>query len=120
MGDYKQLAVWQKSHQFVLGIYKASAAFPKDELYGVSSQLRRAAVSIPSNIAEGSGRGGDGELIRFLHIAAGSAHEAEYQLLLARDLGYFGSEIYTQFEREIVEIKRMLAGLINKLESNRR
>lgn len=119
MGDYRKLAVWQKSHQFVLNIYKLSANFPKDEMYGLTSQIRRAAVSIPSNIAEGSGRAGDGDLIRFLHIASGSAHEVDYQLLLVRDLGMLENDFYLQLEREIVEIKRMLGGLIHSLESKR-
>ncbi len=119
MGDYKKLAVWGKSHQFALNIYQATASFPKDELYGLTSQIRRASVSIASNIAEGSGRGGDPELIRFLRIAAGSAHEAEYQLLLAHDLGFLSSERYQQLERESIEIKRMLSGLIQNLESRR-
>ena len=120
MGDYKKLAVWAKSHQFAMNIYRATATFPKDELYGLTSQIRRASVSIPSNIAEGSGRGGDPELIRFLRIAAGSAHEAEYQLLLAHDLGFLSKEIYHQLEAESLEIKRMLSGLIQTLESRRK
>ncbi len=119
MSDYKKLAVWSKSHQFALDIYKASAGFPKDEVYGLTSQLRRSAISIPSNIAEGSGRGGTPELIRFLHIASGSAHEAEYQLLLAFDLGYLQEAIYKKLENQSVEIKRMLTGLISNLESQR-
>ena len=119
MSDYKKLAVWQKSHQFALNVYRATTAFPKDELYGLTSQIRRSSVSIPSNIAEGSGRGGNPELIRFLRIAAGSAHEAEYQLLLAHDLGYLKDEYYKQLEIESVEIKRMLAGLIQKLETTK-
>lgn len=109
-----------KSHQFTLSIYKVTSDFPIDELYGLTNQIRRAAVSIPSNIAEGSGRQGDAELIRFLHIAAGSAHEAEYQLLLARDLDFLEGENYSRLEQEIIAIKRMLAGLIQKLEANRR
>lgn len=105
MSDYKKLAVWGKSHQFALNIYRVTATFPKDELYGLTSQIRRASVSVPPNIAEGSGRGGNPELIRFLRIAAGSAHEAEYQLLLAHDLGYLNDELYKQLESESVEIK---------------
>ncbi len=120
MGDYKKLAVWEKSHQFALDVYRATAAFPKDELYGLTSQIRRASVSIASNIVEGSGRGGDGELIRFLRIAAGSAHEVEYQLLLAHDLGFLSKEIYQQLENESIQIKRMLSGLIQTLETRRK
>lgn len=119
MSDYKKLAVWEKSHQFALNIYRATVNFPREELYGLTSQIRRSAMSIPSNIAEGSGRGGNPELIRFLRIAAGSAHEAEYQLLLAHDLGYLTKEDYQQLDNQSSEIKRMLAGLIHKLESLR-
>jgi four helix bundle protein len=119
MGDYRKLAVWEKSHEFTLNVYRATASFPKEELYGLTSQIRRASVSIASNIVEGSGRGGDAELIRFLRIAAGSAHEVEYQLLLAHDLGFLSKELYQQLETESVQIKRMLAGLIQKLEIRR-
>jgi len=94
MGDYRRLAVWEKSHQLVLSVYRASSGFPKEEIYGLTSQLRRAAISIPSSIAEGSGRGSDPEMVRFLQIALGSAHEVEYQLLLARDLEWLGETQY--------------------------
>lgn len=90
MGDFKKLAVWEKAHRLTLAVYRASGSFPKDELYGLMSQIRRAAASIPTNIAEGSGRGGDRELVRFLHIALGSANELEYQLLLAKDQKTWG------------------------------
>lgn len=120
MGDYRKLAVWEKSHQFALSVYRVTNAFPKDELYGLTSQVRRSSVSIASNIVEGSGRGGDAELIRFLRIAAGSAHEAEYQLLLAHDLGFLSTEIHKQLEKDATEIKRMLSGLIQTLEARRK
>ncbi|MBC6936599.1 MAG: four helix bundle protein [Chloroflexi bacterium] len=117
MGDFKKLAVWEKAHRLTLAVYRASGSFPKDELYGLMSQIRRAAASIPTNIAEGSGRGGDRELVRFLHIALGSANELEYQLLLAKDLGYLDAGIYQELEHQTLEIQRMLAGLIHKLHA---
>ena len=86
MKDFRQLKVWEKSHQLALTIYRITASFPREETYGLASQIRRAASSIPSNIAEGCGRDGDPELARFCIIARGSASELEYQLLLGRDL----------------------------------
>ncbi|MEZ4669962.1 MAG: four helix bundle protein [Anaerolineae bacterium] len=83
MGDYRKLGVWDKAHKLTLHIYQVTKGFPKDEVYGLTSQIRRSAMSVPSNLAEGSGRGSDGELIRFAHIAAGSAHELDYQILLS-------------------------------------
>ena len=87
MQHFRNLLVWQKSHEMVLQVYRISRDFPREELYGLTSQLRRAAVSIPSNIAEGCSRGSDADFGRFLIIALGSSSEVEYQLLLARDLG---------------------------------
>lgn len=84
MKDFKKLIVWKKAHEMTLNIYRTTKSFPKDEVYGLTSQLRRAASSIPANIAEGCGRNSDAELARFLQIAAGSASEVEYHLLLAR------------------------------------
>jgi four helix bundle protein len=88
MKDFRQLQVWQRAHTFVLELYRETNSFPREELYGLTSQVRRASVSIPSNIAEGCGRRGDAKFARFCQIAMGSASEAEYQLLLARDLGF--------------------------------
>lgn len=120
MGDYHRLAVWEKSHQLALAVYRTSDGFPKEELYGLTSQIRRAVISIPSNIVEGSGRGSDAEMARFLRIALGSAYEVEYQLLLARDLGWLGETQYQGLSQQIEEIKKMLSGLIAKLRANRR
>jgi four helix bundle protein len=119
MSDYRKLAVWEKAHQLTLAVYKATESFPKEELYGLTSQMRRAAISIPSNIAEGTGRGSDPELARFLQIALGSAHEVEYQALLARDLGCLNEEYYQKLYQQIEEVKRMLNGLITRLSINR-
>jgi len=88
MQDYRKLKVWQKAHELALAVYEASARFPREEVYALTSQIRRAAASVPSNIVEGCGRGSNAELMRFLYIALGSANEVEYQLLLARDLGF--------------------------------
>ena len=118
MRDFKSLRVWEKGHQLTLEIYKVTAMFPKDELYGLTSQIRRASVSIPSNIAEGCGRGGDTELARFLQIAMGSASELEYQILLARDLDFLDSSDYDRLTRDVVEVKRMLTSLIQKLKAD--
>lgn len=116
MRDYRRLAVWEKSHKLVLRIYAATASFPRDESYGLTSQVRRASSSIPSNIAEGCGRSGDGELRRFLFIAMGSANELEYQLFLAKDLEYIEPATYASLTDDLNEVKRMLSGLINRIQ----
>ena len=115
MGDYKQLAVWQKAHQLVLDIYQLTMSFPKEELYSLTSQLGRAALSIPSNIAEGSGRGHDKEFVRFIQIAVGSTNEVEYQVLLARDLGFLAETDHHQIDKQVIEVRRMLMGLARSL-----
>ncbi len=119
MKDFRKLKVWYKAYQLVLRIYKASAAFPRDELYGLTSQLRRSSVSIPANIAEGCGRRGDPELARFLQIAMGSASELECHLLLARDLGLLKSSVAEPFLSDVTEVKRMLATFVRKLMTDR-
>jgi four helix bundle protein len=116
--DFRQLSVWEKSHRLALEIYAVTACFSRDELYGLTSQIRRAAVSIPSNIAEGCGRDGEAELARFLRIALGSASELEYQIILARDLSYLEALAYERLSAEVVEVKRMLGGLIKSLRSD--
>ena len=119
MRDFRELKVWEKSHRLALAVYKATANFPKDELYGLTGQIRRSCVSVPANIAEGCGRNGDAELARFLQIAMGSASELEYHLLLSRDLGLVDTAIYEQLARETTEIKRMLTAFIQTLKANR-
>lgn len=101
-----------------LAVYKATTTFPRDELYGLTSQTRRSCSSIPANIAEGCGRGGDAELARFLQIAMGSASELEYHLLLARDLGFLNGSDYEQLTGEATEVKRMLTSFIQKLKAD--
>lgn len=117
MGDYKKLAVWGKSYQLTLQVYETTKQFPKEETFGLTSQLRPAAYSIPANIAEGSGRGTDKELPHFLQIALGSANELDFHLSLSRDLGYFEANIHQNLEASILEIQRMIAGLIQHLRS---
>ena len=119
MRDFRQIKVWAKAHRLTLEIYKATARFPREELYGLTSQLRRASASIPANIAEGFGRGGNAELARFLQIAIGSAYEVEYHTLLAKELGFLSMAGFDQLQAHIVEVKRMLAALIVKVRSER-
>ena len=118
MKDFRELKVWEKSHHLALAVYTATAGFPKDELYGLTSQIRRSCASIPANIAEGCGRNGDAELARFLQIAMGSASELEYHLLLSLDLGLMDVANYDQLAQETTEIKRMLASFIQKLKAD--
>jgi four helix bundle protein len=115
MKDFRQLKVWQKAHELVLALYQITASFPRAENYGLTAQIRRAAASIPSNIAEGCGRGGDAELARFCSIARGSASELEYQILLSRDLKLIQLMDYEKLEPHITEIKRMLTVFLKKL-----
>ena len=119
MKDFRNLKVWQKAHELVLALYPVTDSFPRLEAYGLASQIRRSASSIPSNIAEGCGSAGDSELARFCTIARGSASELEYQLLLARDLKLIQPEDYEKLEQQTVEIKRMLTVLVQKLNADR-
>ncbi|WP_297333302.1 four helix bundle protein [Flavobacterium sp.] len=115
MVDYRNYIVWQKSHQFVLDVYKLTASFPKSEQFNLISQINRASLSIPTNIAEGCGRESQKELIRFLYISSGSAHETEYLLLVSKDLGFIEKDLYNKLNSEVNEIKKMLASLIRKI-----
>ena len=115
MRDFHKLTVWQKAHQLALAVYDATRRFPSDELYGLTSQSRRAAASIAANIAEGCGRTGKGDFGRFLQIAAGSASELEYHLLLARDLGYLPEPVYRRLADNVCEVKQMLMSFMRKL-----
>src|ERR1700759_706829 len=107
MQDYENLKVWKKAHQLTLDLYKCTKVFPEDEKYGLISQIRRASASVGANIAEGCGRRGNPELIRFLHIAMGSASEVQYHLLLARDLNFLKEESYAKLRSQVIEVKRM-------------
>lgn len=117
MKDFHDLTVWQKAHQLTLAIYEVTRPFPSDERYGLTTQLRRAAASIPANIAEGCGRQGDAELGRFCSIAMGSASELEYHLLLAKDLNLLHPATHADLDTRTTEVKRMLAALIQKLRA---
>ena len=119
MKDFRKLMVWEKAHQLTLAIYHVTAVFPSEETYGLTSQMRRAASSIPSNIAEGCGREGDAELSRFCTIARGSASELEYQILLSRDLKMMQPDDYERLTQQAVEIKRMLTVLVQKLNAEK-
>ncbi len=118
MQDFKKLQVWQRAHRFTLALYEATGKFPKEEIYGLTSQIRRAAVSVPANLAEGCGRSSNAELLRFLHISMGSASEVEYYLVLAHDLHFLDDSLYGQLERDLLEIKRMLNSFIQKLKAS--
>jgi four helix bundle protein len=119
MQDFKRLEVWKKSHALVLETYAETANFPKSEVFGLTAQTRRAAVSIAANIAEGSARSGDKEFSRFLQIALGSASEVEYFSILMADLALLDKRRAAQIGNDAVEIKRMLAGLIASLPAQR-
>jgi four helix bundle protein len=115
MRDFKEIKVWEKSHRLTLAIYEATSEFPRHELYGLTTQLRRCSASIPANIAEGCGRSGDAELGRFMLISMGSASELEYHLLLARDLRCLDTRDYRELSQRTEEVKRMLSTFITKL-----
>jgi len=117
MQDFRKLKVWEKGHQLTLGVYRATTAFPKDEVYGLRSQIRRAAASVPANISEACGKGGRAEFAQYLRVSMGSASELEYHLLLAHDLGLLKDDDYRKLAAETVEIKRMLGAFIMKLKS---
>lgn len=119
MRNFRELKVWEKAHHLTLGVYNASQSFPRDEIYGLTSQIRRSSVSVPANIAEGCGRNGDAELARFLQIAMGSASELDYHLMLARDLNLLNSSDYARLASEVGEVKRMLTSFVQKLKADR-
>ncbi len=116
MRDFKDLKFWQRSHFLTLKIYSITkASFPKEEAYGLISQMRRSSSSIPTNISEGCGRNSKAEFKRFLVIATGSSNELEYQLLLAKDLGYLDDLIFKDLNDEVVAIRKMIYSYIKTL-----
>jgi four helix bundle protein len=115
--DYREILIWQRGHSFTLEVYRFTSRFPKEEMFGLTSQMRRAAASIPANIAEGCGRDGDAELKRFMGISLGSACELDYFIQLAGDLGYIARNEVSTLSAEILEIRRMLGGFIQKLKA---
>jgi four helix bundle protein len=116
MKDFHDLKVWQKAHQLTLSVYQATRGFPRDELYGLTSQLRRCSSSVATNLAEGCGRSTDIDFARFCTIAMGSASELEYLLLLAKDLNLLKADEYTALNEATTEVKRMLSGLLHQLK----
>jgi four helix bundle protein len=120
MGDFRSLRVWRRAHQLALEVYQTTRRFPSEERYGLTSQMRRAAVSIAANLAEGCGRNSDAEIARFARVSLGSANELDYHLLLARDLGLVVAGDHERIAREIRDIKRMLARLASSLSTDDR
>jgi four helix bundle protein len=120
MQDFRKLVVWSRAHQLTLTVYELTKTFPREEVFALTSQMRRAASSVPANIAEGCGREGPAELARFIQTAAGSASELQYHLLLARDLGYISPDSHATADREVAEIKMMLSGFSGTVRNARR
>lgn len=116
MKNFKELLIWQQSHQLVLEIYLVTKSFPKEELFGLTSQMRRSSASIPTNIAEGCGRNSDAEMSRFLVIAQGSAAELEYQIILSKDLLYLSLETFNKLSVELTEIRKMINTFMQKIK----
>ena len=117
MRDFRKLKVWEKGHRLTLDVYEVTVTFPSEELYGLTSQMRRACAAIPANVAEGCGRGSNADLARFLQIAFGSASELENHLLLAQDLAFVKPTDYERLTGEVTELKRMLTSFVKNLKS---
>jgi len=118
MKDFRTLKVWEKAHALTLVIYKSTESFPKQEMYALTNQIQRAAVSVPANIAEGCGKDSDAELKRYFLISMGSSSELEYLLLLAHDLGYLPENTFRSMTDDLIEIRKMLNAFIQKLRAN--
>ncbi len=116
MKEYKKLVVWQKSHQLTLDIYQITSSYPKEEMFGLVSQMRRASGSIPTNIAEGCGRNSDKDFCRFLVIAFGSTNELEYQIILSTDLNFIERQRSQELLFQVEEVRKMLSAFIRKLQ----
>src|SRR5579862_1292109 len=116
MRNYKDLLVWEKAHRLTLAVYKETSVFPKEERFGLTSQVRRASSSIPANLAEGCGRRSDGEMGRFVQIAMGSGAELSYHLLLCRDLGILGTAQFSRLSSDLEEVMRMLSALSGRVK----
>ena len=117
MQDYRNLEVWKQAHLIVLDVYRLTGTYPKEELYGLVSQTRRAASSVPTNIAEGCGRGSDADFGRFLQIALGSATELDYHLLLAHDLGYGDTQTLNALSLKLDRVRKMLNAFLKRLNT---
>ena len=118
MRNYKNYTVWKEGHFLVLDIYKLTNNFPKEELFGITSQIRRAIVSVPTNIAEGCGRDSDKDFNRFLIISHGSATEVEYLLFLSYELNYITIDRYNKLNDKVVVLRKQLNKLITKIKAN--
>lgn len=118
MKDYRKIQAWQKSHELVLQVYKTTEVFPAKEIYGVTSQVRRAAMSVPTNIAEGYGRSTDSEIARFMDITLGSLNEIEYLLYLSVDLKYCAKQAFDDLSDKIIEIRKMLTAFTKTLRGS--
>lgn len=118
MHNYKELTVWQKSVEIAISVYKDTRNYPKYELYGLTSQIRRSAISISSNIAEGAGRNSDKDFSRFLNISYGSSFELETQLIISKELNYLDDTSFNKLNDDLSEIQKMLYSFIKKLSEN--
>lgn len=116
MRDYRKYEVWRKSHRFACEIYTVTKAFPKDEMYGIISQLRRAALSIPTNLVEGTGRNSEKEFAYFINIGSGSAAEVEYLLEFSKEMKYISEDKHQEMTLEIITIRKMLNSLYQKVK----
>lgn len=115
MRNFLNLKIWKRSHLFTLKIYNITKSFPREEVFGLSSQMRRSSSSIPTNIAEGCGRNTNPQFIHFLNIASGSCSEIQYQLILSKDLTYISEEAFEELHSEIIEIRKMIYHYASKL-----
>ena len=120
MQNFRKLQVWEKSHNLTLRIYRLTSKFPREEIYGLTSQIRRACASIPTNIAEGCGRESSADFARFLQIAIGSASETEYLILLAHDLTYLTADQHAELMDTTIRVKKMLTALVKNVRMNSR
>lgn len=118
MHNYKELTVWRRSVEIATSVYKATQNYPKHELYGLTSQIRRSAISISSNIAEGAGRNSDKDFSRFLNISYGSSFELETQLIISKELNYLDDSSFNELNHDLTEIQKMLYSFIKKLSEN--
>jgi four helix bundle protein len=118
MKNYKNLIVWQKAHALAVYVYKETSAFPKLEQFGLTSQLRRAATSIPTNLAEGCGKYTQSDLPNYFQIALGSSNEVEYLIFLSHELGYLNDESYKSLDKQVNEVKAMLISLVTKVRKS--
>ena len=118
MRDFRKLKIWERAHRITLSTYRLTKNFPKDELYGLTSQMRRSSASVPTNIAEGCGRNSQAEFVYFLTLAMGSSSELDYQLILAHDLGYVDEKTFLELTSDLSGMRRMLNTFIQKLKSD--